>query len=74
MMRIWLNLKNYLNLHDLKLIKGGRFHHISNNINKGTSMHRLVNEYKNITNKSFTIAIGDSDNDFEMLNYAAILA
>ena len=67
-----VKFKEYLNLHDLKLIKGGRFHHISNNINKGTSMHRLVNEYKKYySSKNFiTIAIGDSDNDFEMLNYA----
>ena len=59
-------------LHDLKIIKGGRFHHISNNINKGISMHRLVKEYKKYySSKNFiTIAIGDSDNDFEMLNYA----
>ena len=64
--------KEYLDLHDLKIIKGGRFHHISNNINKGISMHRLVNEYKKYySSKDFiTIAIGDSDNDFEMLNYA----
>ena len=64
--------KEYLDLHDLKIIKGGRFHHISNNTNKGISMHRLVNEYKKYySSKDFiTIAIGDSDNDFEMLNYA----
>ncbi len=64
--------KEYLDLHDLKIIKGGRFHHISNNINKGISMNKLVNQYKKYySNKDFiTIAIGDSDNDFEMLNYA----
>ena len=67
-----IKFKEYLDLHDLKIIKGGRFHHISNNINKGISMHRLVNEYKKYySSKNFiTIAIGDSDNDFEMLNYA----
>ena len=67
-----IKFKEYLDLHDLKIIKGGRFHHISNNINKGISMHRLVKEYKKYySSKNFiTIAIGDSDNDFEMLNYA----
>ena len=67
-----VKFKEYLDFHDLKIIKGGRFHHISNNINKGISMHRLVNEYKKYyPSKNFiTVAIGDSDNDFEMLNYA----
>ena len=67
-----IKFKEYLDFHDLKIIKGGRFHHISNNINKGISMHKLVNEYKKYyPSKNFTtVAIGDSDNDFEMLNYA----
>ena len=64
--------REYLESHNLTIIKGGRFHHISNNINKGDAMLRLVNEYKKYyPSKNFiTVAIGDSDNDFEMLNYA----
>ena len=67
-----VKFKEYLDFHDLKIIKGGRFHHISNNINKGISMRKLANEYKKYyPDKNFTtVAIGDSDNDFEMLNYA----
>ena len=67
-----VKFKEYLDFHDLKIIKGGRFHHIYNNINKGISMRRLANEYKKYyPDKNFTtVAIGDSDNDFEMLNYA----
>ena len=64
--------REYLESHNLTIIKGGRFHHISNNINKGDAMLRLVNEYKkHYSSKNFiTIAIGDSDNDLEMLNCA----
>ena len=65
-------LKEYLESHNLTIIKGGRFHHISNNINKGEAMLRLVNEYKkHYSSTNFiTIAVGDSDNDLEMLNCA----
>ena len=65
-----IKFNDYLHTHDLKIIKGGRFHHISNNINKGISMLRLVNEYKKYypSKKFVTIAIGDSENDLEMLN------
>ena len=65
-----IKFNDYLHTHDLKIIKGGRFHHISNNINKGISMLRLVNEYKKYypSKKFVTIAIGDSETDLEMLN------
>ena len=65
-------LKEYLESHNLTIIKGGRFHHISNNINKSDAMLRLVNEYKkHYSSTNFiTIAVGDSDNDLEMLNCA----
>ena len=62
----------YLNLRNLNISKGGRFHHISSKFNKGQAMLRLVNEFKKYySNVEFiTIAIGDSNNDLEMLNAA----
>ena len=62
----------YLNLRNLNISRGGRFHHISSKFNKGQAMLRLVNEFKKYySNVEFiTIAIGDSNNDLEMLNAA----
>ena len=62
----------YLNVRNLNISKGGRFHHISSRFNKGQAMLRLVNEFKKYYSniEYITIAIGDSNNDLEMLNAA----
>ena len=62
----------YLNIRNLNMSKGGRFHHISSKFNKGQAMLRLVNEFKKYYSniEYITIAIGDSNNDLEMLNAA----
>lgn len=62
----------YLNIRNLNISKGGRFHHISSKFNKGQAMLRLVNEFKKYYSniEYITIAIGDSNNDLEMLNAA----
>tara|TARA_A100001015_G_scaffold179063_1_gene199043 strand:- start:460 stop:1293 length:834 start_codon:yes stop_codon:yes gene_type:complete len=64
--------KNYL------IVRGGQFYHISGNVNKGKAMDILINIYLNHMKdtKLISVAIGDSDNDLEMLNkanYAGII-
>ena len=60
------------------IVRGGQFYHISGNVNKGKAMDILINIYLNHMKdtKLISVAIGDSDNDLEMLNkadYAGII-
>ena len=62
--------------HGLKLVKGGRFHHVmGQNADKGNAMRWLTQQYRNQYGFDFkTIALGDSDNDKTMLEQSDIAA
>ncbi|MBD3821776.1 MAG: HAD-IIB family hydrolase [Thiotrichales bacterium] len=56
---------------DLILKKGGRFYHVMGKHDKADAMQFLVNkEYFSCGSLCKIIALGDSDNDLAMLNYA----
>ena len=63
---------NFLESIDLTISKGGRFYHISHLHNKLKAMNILVNEFKKYYSniEYITVAMGDSNNDLEMLNAA----
>lgn len=58
-----------LDKEDLILTKGGRFHHVMSDVNKGIAVKRLKKEYqKNEPGTEWvTIGLGDSFNDIELL-------
>ncbi|MFK7815780.1 MAG: HAD-IIB family hydrolase [Gammaproteobacteria bacterium] len=57
--------------HDLRLISGGRFHHVMGTHDKATTMTTLLKEFENHSNAKITsIALGDSPNDLKMLQTA----
>ena len=62
--------KLFLKKFKLNLITGGRFSHICSEHDKGKATKLFIDQSKNFFKKSniVTIAIGDSKNDFEMLN------
>ena len=52
----------------LQLIKGGRFLHVMGRVDKSTAMMSIVKQYALKKNESiFTVALGDSPNDKQML-------
>lgn len=56
---------------NLQLLEGGRFHHVMGNHDKATAMSLLLKKYQEHCNKSIiSIALGDSPNDFKMLEAA----
>lgn len=58
---------------DLTLKKGGRFYHVMGKHDKADAMQFLVNkEYFSCGSLCKIVALGDSDNDLAMLNYADI--
>ena len=65
-------LSNLLERINIRIIRGARFFHLCSDFDKGTSMIKLINEFKKIfPNKNFiTIALGDSSNDMAMLKVA----
>ena len=57
--------------HSLQCVRGGRFLHIMGHHDKASTMTLLVNEYKKYCDADIiSIALGDSPNDFKMLNSA----
>ncbi|MBS3802231.1 MAG: HAD-IIB family hydrolase [Candidatus Thermoplasmatota archaeon] len=52
---------------DLSLTKGGRFYHLIGNNDKGKAVRILINLFKQIYDLIDSIGIGDSENDFSML-------
>lgn len=72
---LWLDEEKYLEaftsallMHDLRLISGGRFHHVMGEHDKATTMKLLIKQYEKFWNNQVTsIALGDSPNDLEML-------
>ena len=52
----------------LKILKGGRFLHISDNYNKAKAVKNFIKTIKSISNDRFlTVSLGDSENDICML-------
>ena len=62
--------KLFLKKFKLNLITGGRFSHICSEHDKGKATKLFIDRTKNFLKKSniVTVAIGDSKNDYEMLN------
>ncbi len=54
----------------LQVISGGRFYHLQGKNDKGKAMERLVSWYRRSRGKIVSIALGDSPNDFPMLERA----
>ena len=51
----------------LKITEGGRFYHLHGKCDKGDAVHQLILWYREFFPAIFTIALGDSPNDFSML-------
>ena len=65
------SFSNELAVFNLRLIRGGRFHHIMGKHDKASTMSRLIQQFAQHRNKKIiSIALGDSPNDYEMLNTA----
>jgi mannosyl-3-phosphoglycerate phosphatase len=54
----------------LMITGGGRFHHLHGKNDKGEAVKKLVSWYKESFDRVYTIALGDSQNDFSMLKQA----
>ena len=54
----------------LTVTTGGRFHHIQGKNDKAQAMKKVISWYRNKFNEVFSIALGDSPNDFSMLECA----
>lgn len=66
-----LDFANKLEKYELRLISGGRFHHVMGIHDKATTMTLLIKHYEKYWNKNLTsIALGDSPNDYQMLRVA----
>ncbi|WP_111494768.1 HAD-IIB family hydrolase [Marinobacter bohaiensis] len=59
--------------HNLHLVRGGRFHHVIGACDKGQAMSWLLAVYQKAFGDAITsVALGDSDNDVDMLSAADI--
>ena len=75
---LWLDDPSKINVfatqlekYGLRLVSGGRFHHVMGHHDKATTMTRLIKEYEqNNALETISIALGDSPNDIEMLKTA----
>lgn len=57
-----------LSRHRLKIIRGGRFHHVMGECDKGDAVRLLVDRYRqHYGEEVYSIALGDSPNDLDML-------
>ena len=54
----------------LTITEGGRFFHLNGKNDKGQAMQKLMSLYKQFHGKIVSVAIGDSPNDFSMLECA----
>jgi mannosyl-3-phosphoglycerate phosphatase len=54
----------------LTITEGGRFFHIHGNNNKGLAVDKVASWYKELHGNIFSIVLGDSPNDFPMLERA----
>jgi len=60
-------IRNHIYDQDLSLTKGGRFYHLIGNNDKGKAVRILINLFKQKYDLIDCIGIGDSENDFSML-------
>lgn len=51
----------------LGITEGGRFFHLQGNNNKGLAVEKVASWYKKLLGNIFSVALGDSPNDFSML-------
>lgn len=59
--------------HNLRLVRGGRFHHVLGASDKGQAMSWLLAVYQNAFEGAITsVALGDSENDVDMLSASDI--
>jgi len=49
-----------------QISKGGRFYHIHGRNDKGDAVRRIISWHKECQGETFTVALGDSPNDFPM--------
>ena len=54
----------------LTITKGGRFYHLQGKNDKGKAMEKIISWYKHEHMQVFSIGLGDSPNDFSMLELA----
>ncbi|MBN2060899.1 MAG: HAD-IIB family hydrolase [Deltaproteobacteria bacterium] len=59
-------LHNSAGKRGLKITEGGRFYHLHGKYDKGDAVNYLILQYRSIFPDIFTIALGDSPNDFSM--------
>ncbi len=68
-----LELISLLNQRGATILQGGRFMHVSGRCDKGLALQWLLEQYQHHSEKRLTsIAIGDSQNDIQMLEKADI--
>jgi D-glycerate 3-kinase len=68
-----LELISLLNKRGATILQGGRFMHISGRCDKGQALQWLLEQYQHYSEKKvISIAIGDSENDIQMLEKAHI--
>lgn len=68
------SFRQALDRHGLRLVRGGRFHHVMGDFDKADAMRALVTRYRDQANGAEiqTVALGDSPNDRHMLEAADI--
>jgi mannosyl-3-phosphoglycerate phosphatase family protein len=70
---LWLDdaspdrLAEALEPHGLQLVRGGRFFHVMGPVDKGRAVRTLLTHWRRLHPDIRAIALGDSDNDTEML-------
>ncbi len=60
------HIKSSAEKRGLKVSEGGRFFHLHGQSDKGQAVSRLISIYKGMYGNVYTIALGDSPNDFAM--------
>ena len=64
-------LENVVGIHGLQIVRGGRFYHLqASGQSKGNAVAYLLKRFKADFGRVFSIALGDSPNDFRMLSKA----
>jgi mannosyl-3-phosphoglycerate phosphatase len=63
----WSLLKQAVRRRNLKLVRGGRFYHLIGQNDKGKAVRLLIELYQKTNRSLISIGLGDSPNDFPML-------